>query len=368
MSAPSNDCYDQIIGLYNGDCDCLDGRPLDYNESDSGLYISDLLEPKFIDGLLNCDQGDSVWEMMEDVRDLSIRYFIADSNALLLKSNKLKRNPFKGGIGLSTYTKDRTLTALDYAGVRLYSPLIRSGFIKIKKIGLLLNTTTAINLFIYNRNGELLHTIPLNATANVHTINDITDITLPLYDEHLDYIEYHIFYQVNGFQPKNNQLHACSTCQKHKPGWGHWYYDHKHPWIHWVNVAGFNSTGLPDFDTTLTGYDYLNGLTFQVEIGCMVGEVFCKDALDFDSNTLAAAMAVAIQHKAGIEFISKVLRSQNLNRHILAWREQLTKDRDEWVKTYQDMITYISDNIDIEANDCFECKDVIEMIHGGIFA
>ena len=96
MSAPSTDCYQDIIGLYNGDCDCLDGRPLDYNVSDSGLYISDLLEPKFIDGLLNCDQGDSVWELMEIVRDLAIRYFIADSNALLLQGNKLKRIPYKG--------------------------------------------------------------------------------------------------------------------------------------------------------------------------------------------------------------------------------------------------------------------------------
>jgi hypothetical protein len=52
----------------------------------------------------------------------------------------------------------------------------------------------------------------------------------------------------------------------------------------------------------------------------------------------------------------------------MTWREQLEKDRQDWIKTYQDMITYITQNVNIEANDCFECKDLIEMIQGGIFA
>lgn len=369
MSAPDISCYENIIGLYNGDCDCLDGRPVDYNLSDSGLYISGLLEPKFIDGLLNCDQGDSVWELMEMVRDLAIRYFIADSNALLMQGNKLKRQSYYGGLGSSVYTKDLTLTSMDYAGVRIMTPLIRSGYLKIKRIGLLLNTTQAVTLYIYDRNGTLLHTLNLNSTANVHTQNDITDITLPLFDEYLDYMEYFIFYQVNGFQPKNNGVIGCTSCQKNKPGWGAYYFDHKHPWMHWLNVGGFHSTGLPDFmNSSASGSDYMNGLTFQIELGCLVNEVFCKDQLDFNGNTLAQAMAVAIQYKTAALFVEKLLKTPNLNRLVMTWREQLDKDRTEWLKTYQDMIAYITQNVDIEANDCFECKDVIEMIAGGIFA
>lgn len=369
MSAPDISCYDYIIGLYSGDCDCLDGRPVDYNVSDSGIYISDLLEPTLINGLLNCDQGDSVWELMEFVRDLSIRYFIADSNALLLKSNKLKRNPYYGGLGSSVWTKDLSLTNLDYAGIRIMTPLIRSGYLKIKKIGLLLNSTQAVTVYIYDRNGTLLHTLSLNSTANIHTLNDITDITLPLFDEYLDYMEYFIFYQVNGFQPKNNGVIGCTSCQKNKPGWGTWNFNHKYPWVHWLNIGGFHSTGLPDFmNSTQSGSDYMNGLTFQVELGCLVNEVFCKDQLDYSGNTLAQAMAIAIQKLSASLFVDKILTTPNLNRFVMIDREQLTKSKEEWKQTYQDMINYIVDNIDITANDCFECKDIIEMIHGGIMA
>lgn len=366
MSAPDISCYDSIIGLYDGDCPCYD---CNFGTSDSGLYISDLLEPKFIDSLLNCDQGDSICELMEIVRDLAIRYFIADSNALLLKDNKLKRKPYYGGLGSSVWTKDLSLTDQDYSGVRIMTPLIRSGYLKIKKIGLLLNSTAVVTLYIYDRNGTLLHTLNLNSTANTHTINDITDITLPLFDEYLDYMEYFIFYKLDGFLPKNNGVVGCSSCQKSKPGWGTWYFDHKLPWLHWLNVGGFHSTGLPNFmDTYFSGSDYMNGLTFQIELGCLVNEVFCKDQLDFDGNTLAQAMAVAIQHKSAALFIDKILNSTNLNRQIILDREQQQKNKDNWEQTYKDMITYITENVDIEANDCFECRDVIEMIQGGIFA
>ena len=174
MSAPDTSCYDYIIGLYDGDCNCMDNRPADYAVSDSGLYISQLLEPKFIDGLLNCDQGDDAWWLMDEVRDLAIRYFIADSNALLLKSNKLKRIPFKGGLGLSVYTKDLTLQSGYYSGVRFISPVIKSGYLKVKNIGMLFNTTDPIDVTIYDRNGEIKYELTLNATANTHTLNTIS--------------------------------------------------------------------------------------------------------------------------------------------------------------------------------------------------
>jgi hypothetical protein len=366
MSSLNFPCYDEIIGLYNGDCPCYE---CDFGASDSGLYISDLLEPKFIDGLLNCDQGDSICDLMEIVRDLAIRYFIAESNALLMKHNKLQRMPYYGGVGMSTFTKDLSITNGYYAGVRVISPVIRSGYLKIKKIGLILNTTQAVTVWVYDRNGTLLHTLALNATANVHTINTLaTAITLPLYDPYLDYMEYYFVYQVAGFQPKNNSIYSCSSCNKFHPGWMDYSYHSKLPWHHWINVGGFTSNGLPDFDSTAQGTEHLNGMTFDVELGCLVNEVFCKDALDYEGNTLAQAMAIAIQKLAGALFVDKILTSQNLNHAIMINREQLAANATAWRASYAEMIDYIVSNIDIESNDCFECRDMVEMIKVGIFS
>ena len=72
--------------------------------------------------------------------------------------------------------------------------------------------------------------------------------------------------------------------------------------------------------------------------------------------------------KTGALFIDKILNTTNLNRQVMLDREQQQKNKESREQSYQDMIKYITENIDIEANDCFECRDVIEMIHGGIFA
>ncbi len=158
---PALDCFDYIIGLYEGDCECYDGKPADFSESSSGLYISALLEPKFIDGLLNCDQGASIWELMEIVRTLAIRYFISDANALLMKEAKLIRTPYKGGIGRANWTKNLTVPTGDYAGVRMKAADVRSGYLKVNKIGLIPSADCTPNLLIYDINGTLWHTIPL---------------------------------------------------------------------------------------------------------------------------------------------------------------------------------------------------------------
>jgi hypothetical protein len=367
MSAPDISCYDYIIGLYNGNCDCYDPKTTDYNLSDSGLYISDLLEPKFIDGLLNCDNGASIWELMEIVRELAVRYFIADANALLIKSNKLKRFPYIGGVGTSTYTKDMQLAPANYAGVRLISPLIKSGYLKIDKIGLIMNATTPVTVNVYDRTGTLLHALNLSATANTHTLNAV-DIELPLRDDYLDYMEYWFVYQPSGFLPKNNGVFSCSSCMKSKPGWMSWVYNPKAPWAAWISAGGFKSVGLPDFNTSIAGSDYMYGMTFHVELGCKINEVLCKDSMNFQSNPMAQAMAIAIQRKAAALFIDRILTTQNLNRAVMIDREQLAKSKDEWLTSYEDMIAYIAEQTDISANDCLECRDVIEMIQGGIFA
>ncbi len=330
MSAPDLSCFDYIIGLYNGSCECYDGKPADYNESESGLYISDLLEPKTIDGLLNCDQGASIWNLMELVRELSIRYFISDANALLMKQAKMKRQVYRGGIGRAVFTKNLTITNGWYCGVRLRAADVRSGFLRIKKIGLIPSANCTPDIYVYDTNGTLWDTITLTGVANKLTQTTLaTPLELPLHDDYLDNIEYWLIYQATGFVPKNNDIY-CS-CEKNHPEWGWWGDFPKHRWAEWLQVGGWKGSALPDFMDCTQGCDsYMYGLTLDVELGCYVNEVFCEDSLDFDSNPLAQAMAVAIQKKAGYLFVDKLLRTPNLNRTVMLDREGLQKMKEEW--------------------------------------
>lgn len=371
MSLPP-DCYEYIIGLYNGDCDCYDGKPVDFDESDSGLYLSDLLEPSFIDALLNCDQGVSIWELMAIVRAYAIKLFIADTNALLLKSNKLTRLPFYGGIGRNKYTKNHALIPGYYAGVRMYAADIVSGYFKIKKIGTIFNATGTIDLMIFDNNGTLIDTLTLNTTADQHTQNTV-DIELPLHDEYQDNLEYWFLYQV-GSMPKNNDL-SCN-CElwtpcfdKYRPYWRQTKSNKKNGWGNYLMVGGTYTAALPNFmNSSQTTKNDMYGLTFEVELGCKVSEVLCKDQLDYEGNTLAQSIAVAIQMKSGALFVDKLLNSPELNRIVMLDREQLAKSKEEWLTTYGAMVNYIADNVDVSVNDCLECRDLIEMTKTRILA
>lgn len=120
MSAPDISCFDYVIGLYPGECDCFGEPPFDAGESNSGLFLADLIELSTLNSLLNCTHGADVWDLMEKSREDAIRRFIADMNALLLRYNKLKRQPFYGGVGRAVWKNSLSITPGKYAGIRLY--------------------------------------------------------------------------------------------------------------------------------------------------------------------------------------------------------------------------------------------------------
>ena len=371
MSAPDISCYQDIIGLYQGDCDCYGTPPSDYNVSNSGLFIADLFEPKMINGLLNCDQGDSIWELMEIVRELAIRRFIADSNALLMKHHSLTRQPFYGAIGRATFKNTKTLINGYYAGVRMYIADVVSGYMTITKIGTIFDFTGTITLFGYNNLNKLIDTVSLNTISNIHTLNDV-NIELQLHNRYVDNLEYYFIYQAEtGKNPKDNDVKCF--CGSFKPVFNinKPYYmtasNRQYGWADYLMAGGFYRSDISDLmNLVTTTSNYMYGLTFDVNLGCKVGEVYCKDQLDFDRNTLAQAMALAIQHKAAELFIDKLFISTNLNRDILINKEELDKKKVEYQDTYNEMTNYIASNIDVSTNDCFECKDIVGMIKAGI--
>lgn len=371
MSITVPDCYESIVGLSRTNCECYT-VPDDAADSLSGLYIDELIGLSFIQSMTDCDNGNDLFANIEKARDNAITSFQADTNALLLQSFKMRRNPFYGGIGrVSTVTT--SLTVGNYLGVRMYCNNVKSGVLYIKQIGTLFAQTDAINLLVYNNLGDLVDTLPLNTTANVHTQN-VVDLELPLHSDYTDHLEYFFIYQYDGQPvPKVNDIKcACGSFKPvfdcNKP-----YFNTKHDtvygWADWLMVGGINTATLPDFtDCGCSTNNLMYGLTFQVELKCKIGDVLCQDSLDFVGNPLAAAMAIAIQNKAGEILGNWVLQSGNLNRFTLINTDQLITDVANYKATYNQMVEYIVASADITQNDCLACKDIYEMAKHGIFS
>lgn len=362
-------CFDDIIGLSQTTCPCYPDNT--YDNSLSDLYLDELTGMNLKMFEANCENG-NIWDQLNMARQNAIKEFIGDANSGILKKNTLRRQPFYGTLGRPLFHYDRKLNHT-YAGVRWYCADIVSGEVEIKKIGTLFSQTGTITLYIYNSLNELLHTIPLNTTANVHNLQTLsTPITLPLHNSYAERIEYFFVYQVTSNLPKDNDI-KCN-CGSFKPS-----FDCRRPyfsqtnaqfgWASYFMCGSWGGNTLTDFDDcSLTTDNYMNGLTFELETRCNVNETICKDRLDFKSNPLAISMALAIRYKAGQLLLEGFLASDRVDRFTLLNGENSARLAQLYSDKYTELITFIVSKINITSTDCFVCDDIIKMTKTGIFA
>ena len=359
------DCFDNIIGLSRTICECYDtGKPIDYSTSLSGLYLDELYPLTAYKGLLNCENGNDIWRLLTRSRDQAMLTFRSDANALMLRNHKLKRRVFKGKVGRLKYSTSEVITTGDWVGIRMVIDDVVSGKLKIKNIGTLFNETGSFDLYIYNNLNELEDIVTLNTIANTHNVNDITDITLDTHSDYVDNLEYFFIYQKNGLTPKSNlktdscygvnrcKTDVCSTTQTNK----------QYGWSEWARIDGFKKTDVSDLsDLTCQTSDKMYGLTFDIEFNCAVEDIWCKDELDFKSDSIARQMALAIRFKAGELFFYDNLLSSNVNFQRLINGEAIQKAQEFFSQEYEKVMESIVENIDTTKTDCYECMDVIPM-------
>jgi len=368
------DCYQYIVGLSRTTCECYT-PPIDADESLSGLYIDELESLSAINSSINCENGAEVFGQIEKARQIAITTFQGETNALLMRNFRLRRQNFYGVIGRAVAKNIMTQTIGEYYGVRKFCANVKSGVMLIKNIGAMFSQTGVVSLQIWNNLGDLITTVNLTTLANKHQKNTV-DIELPLHSPYIENLEYYFIYQATANQALNNDIKCnCGgfkpTFDTGKPYVYQTQQDRNYMWSNWLMAGSFHSNTLPTFGTdTLSccGSNQLNGLTFEVELKCKIGEVLCYESLDFETNNLAVAMAMAIQHKAASILGSWIVNSGNLNRFTMINTEQLIEDIKKWDKIYIDMITFISEEVDVTTNDCLACKDVWEMAKRGILA
>lgn len=357
------DCFDNIIGLSRTECECYDaGKPADYNTSLSGLYLDELVPITSYKGLLNCENGNDIWQMLDRAREQAILTFRADANALMLKDHQLKRKKFKGNVGRLKYTGEEVITDGTWVGVRIVCDDVVSGKLRIKNIGTIFSETGAFDLYIRNNMNEIVDIIPLTTIANTHDINDITDIELDMHSDYVENLEYFLMYQKTAaLTPKNNSSDDLSS---DRCGVGS-QTNVQYGWLDWASIEAFKMTDISDLsDVSGTGSCDMYGLTLDIEFICKVEEVWCKSSLDFEADNIARGMALAIRFKAGELFFNEHLLSENVNFNRLINGEGIDKAREIFAEGYATMMEFLAENIDVTTTDCFECMDRIPLLRG----
>ena len=373
------ECLTNVIGLSRTTCECFAEGPLGYDESLSGLYLDELIEVGIIKDLENCANGGEFWELMARARAQAIQQLRADTLAGILQYNNLARPVFAGVIGNLKFTKD-IISTTAYRGLRIRCADVVGGEMTIGALGAAFNFTGTVDVYVYDNTGELVagpYTIDTLADTNRKTL--ITPLTLPLHVDGVDNVEYYFLYANPGvgLNAKNvsvqcncNNWRATFNCDA--PYWGT-QSPKGYGWSRWCMVGGYTTPDL-NYDTmlemagTVAGNETYGITLHDVKIICQVGEVVCYDEIDFASDPLAASIAFALRLKAGEYLIGSLLRSPNIIRNVLINHEQLAKDAAEWAAKYGEYVSYIVRSVDIKKNDCFVCKELLNIRTQTIFS
>ncbi len=303
-------------------------------QSDSGLYIADLEAVSTIEGLI-VESGKSVTEIMEDARRVAIIALNADLRALMMKYWDVRRS-YSGKVGNSRWSRRE-------AGggelVVLCRPL-PSATMHIGRVGLIAQNGGTHTLTITSNVPETADiTVDVPCTANeLSTV--AADISLPMYSEMIDLVEYRFSHDEDHCVAK---LQACGSCRLK--------FNYHNPRFRSAGIGSYISiAGVKNGKFINSSAGIVLGATFE----CRTDNVFCDEALSYETNPAALMFSEAIQYKAGSVVVWNCLRNPNLNRVLMENIEDLREAAKYYERKYRDKMLFISKHYDID-HDCI-CK------------
>lgn len=371
MAALDVSCLTGVIGLANCECPCFtDIAPDGYNDSTSGLFIADLVPLSMLGEGDKCSDPSNPWNLMDRARTQGANMVLNDVRSGIMKRNQASRAKYTGMIGEKTARDVRSLSTT-YAGVRISTPRIKGGYMRITSIGGVFNATGSVSVRIYDRfNATVGAAVVISTVAGVHA-STACNINLPLWVDGADVPEYFAVYTVNQANlPRDNRL-FCPGCNRNSlPVFSksHPYYHNGKwsgaaGWANWVMVSGWGADNLTDFDLEAeiaTGEYYMNGLTITAEFNCDPVSSFCVDGLDY-SDPVALSLAHAYRYASAITLAQMIGRSPEVLRNANIAKEVLAADVQNWWKDYQTNVEFVTYHAPVSNTDCVYCKPAFSM-------
>lgn len=301
------ECFGNVVGLTHDD------------ESDSGLYITDLEAVATIEGIPS--------DVLQDARRVAILALNADLIAML-SDYAYVRKPYSGRIGT---TRWHTRSSRGSSLMLLCKPL-ENATMTINQIGALFRTTGEHNV-VFTSNIGHSQTFTIDCTADTLSVLDLTagdsePLSLPLYSDIQEAVIYRFTHQQSHLVSK---LYSCGGCS----------------FKFSLSRPRFSDHGMTQY-IQLAAYDgakYLNnsaGLVLSGNIRCRVDNIICDDALDFTHDSRAQLYAQAIQYKAGSVVVWNCLRNPILHRATMEDAGDLREAAKYYERKYRDLVAYIS--------------------------
>lgn len=363
------ECLRLLIGLSDDTCSCFDtDRPVDYNTSNSGQFITDQIPIEFTNSAADCERG-GVWDILEKSRNQAIRDFVRDFSISISNEKDNTFEPFAGLIGRERFngTINPVSTSLIF-GHRIKPAYIKGGCITLNSIQLALDGivgSTDVDVEVYS---SLNLTTPISATTVTLTASNQfftasfpSSVILDLsnVDEEL---EWYIVYSLPaGTTPVNNKL--VNDCGCGGP-------DRKirdNPFLQFGEFKGIESTTVSNLENVLRSSDNANGLRLDGFVSCDTLGWLCDLSVnpqDVSQNKssgqylkLGMAMSDLILFRSAAVAADKIVSSKNINRITMLSKEGLWGKMKQMNKMYQEGMIWFARNVPDTVTDCFTCKE-----------
>ena len=352
------DCVETVVGLSQKDCSCLgvDGQPVNYNTSLSGLFIDDIGEgiPLIIPNSTQDCGEQSIWSLLVKARDEALNDFYSQFLIMLTNPDfgqvrKQKDYDFQVG-DLKKVSTTLSLTKT-LAGVIFTSKnKDRGSVLRVNELCLYVNDAVAKTISIYKREDDqltLVHTEAITPTANRLTCIPIDDsgtayIDLPLVDRYGVSIEYFFLYDRGTSQPFDVK-YSCG-CGGHAP-----------VWMKEFNFAAIETDTFAAATDAGRNASYTYGLILKAELYCDATKFIC-DNLDFVKDSWGRIMAKTIQLMSIRNLIKYVSFSTAVNRFTLLNKDTLIKRRAELTEEINYRMEYLAAEYPFTKSDCYICR------------
>jgi hypothetical protein len=377
--ADFNACLAEVIGLSRTSCNCWDtGKPVNFDVSQSGLFISDYVPLSYTNTAKDCEKG-GVWDILQTAREQAIRAFLADLPTVLNRDFKPNYTAFLGWVGSIRYSQTKVaLTLGNYQAWRIKPRRINGGKIILREVSLALENilapvSVAVDVYSNADFTTSLGTATLNFITNGFTTASFpTPVELDLSDKDAngylaqdDDLRYYLVYQLpSGARYANNEIYAnsggCGSCG------GDTLRNATNPFLTYAEIESVEAGTLGNLDANPQNSDLsARGLRLKADWGCaemdwLCGLTYDPNALGSgESKTLAAAVANAILRKAIYFTASAILQSTNISSVTILSRESLLGKTQSSEKHYREWLIYMAQNFPQSLTDCISCKSDI---------
>lgn len=343
----SNCIEDKIIGLSDIDCICYnDDKPVDANESNSGLFITDIIPLGLVSTIQSCEIPD-YWNLLTKIRSNAVRDVYDE---LIIRFNKEHKKKFTGcntNIGDTAVGSTNTFPE-QYQGVKLSNFVMEKGCMILKGINTAFSYTGTIDVTLYsNQSTTPVQKWTLDTTQDRLQVNSFTQsIEIPTWIEGCDDLEYYFVYDKANGQSKANKCHC--GCNKRKC------------WEKQTRARGITGTDLTDIESWTEVPTYCNGLMLQVEFVCKE-DAICNDGLNYDT-AYGRSVAKAVQIKSALEFLKKLYGAGISSVEDAICKKDLDVKIADLHNKYKDQIKQVYELMDVNNSTCFICKSQSRMV------